>query len=51
MPFQSVAQKNYLFAKEPKVAKRWADEYGVPKNLPVRKGGGPIQRKLAKVKK
>ena len=39
MPFQSKAQQRYLFAKEPKVAKRWAKE--TPKSaykmLPERK--------------
>ena len=34
MPFQSKAQQGYMFAKQPKIAKRWADKYGVPKNLP-----------------
>jgi hypothetical protein len=24
----------YMFAKHPKIAKRWVDEYGVEKNLP-----------------
>mgnify|MGYP003120776971 FL=1 len=27
MPFKSEKQKKYLFANEPKIAKRWAKEY------------------------
>ena len=38
MPFQSKAQMKYMFAKHPKIAKRWADKYGVPKNMPMHKG-------------
>lgn len=34
MPFKSRAQMKYMFAKLPKIAKRWEDKYGVPKNLP-----------------
>jgi len=37
MPFESEAQRRYLWAKEPKIAKRWADKYGTPKNLPEKK--------------
>jgi hypothetical protein len=34
MPFKSKAQQKYMFAKHPKIAKRWAGKYGVSKNLP-----------------
>jgi hypothetical protein len=34
MPFKSKAQMRYMFAKHPRIAKRWAREYGVSKNLP-----------------
>lgn len=37
MPFQSETQRRYLFAKHPSVAKRWAREYGTPKDLPKHK--------------
>lgn len=37
MPFRSEAQRKFLFAKHPKIAKRWAKKYGIPKNLPKRK--------------
>ena len=28
MPFQSEAQRRYLWANEPKIARDWADTYG-----------------------
>lgn len=28
MPFRSARQRRYLFAKKPKIAKRWAKRYG-----------------------
>jgi len=34
MPFKSEAQRKYLWMKHPKIAKRWADKYETPKNLP-----------------
>ena len=37
MPFQSEAQRKYLWLKKPKLAKRWADKYGTPSNLPEKK--------------
>jgi len=37
MPFKSYRQMHYLFAKHPKIAKEWADKYGVPKKLPKKK--------------
>jgi hypothetical protein len=38
MPFKSEAQRKFMFAKHPQIAKRWAHEYGTPKNLPEHKG-------------
>ena len=38
MPFESKAQARYLFAREPKVAKRWAKETPDMKKLPEKKG-------------
>ena len=35
MPFKSEAQRRFLFAKHPDIAKRWAAKYGTPKNLPA----------------
>jgi len=37
MPFQSEAQRRYLWLKHPEVAKRWAHKYGTPKHLPEHK--------------
>ncbi|MEM5809082.1 MAG: hypothetical protein QXH92_04185 [Candidatus Aenigmatarchaeota archaeon] len=34
MPFRSDAQRRYLFANHPEIARRWAKKYGIPKNLP-----------------
>jgi hypothetical protein len=28
MPFKSARQRRYMFAKHPKIAKRWAKKYG-----------------------
>lgn len=36
MPFKSYKQQKYLFWKEPKIAKRWANKYGALKK-PKRK--------------
>jgi hypothetical protein len=36
MPFKSARQRRYLFAKHPKIAKRWAKKYGT-KPRPKRK--------------
>lgn len=38
MPFQSEAQRRYLWLKHPEIAKRWAREYPGQKNLPYHKG-------------
>ena len=37
MPFKSEAQRRFMYAKHPKIAKRWSKEYGSPKNLPEKK--------------
>ena len=37
MPFQSKAQMRFLYSKHPEIAKRWAKEYGVSKDLPEHK--------------
>jgi hypothetical protein len=28
MPFKSTKQRRYMYAKHPKIAKRWAKKYG-----------------------
>jgi hypothetical protein len=42
MPFKSKAQQGYMFAKHPKIAKRWAKETPSMKALPrkAKKKGG-----------
>jgi hypothetical protein len=36
MPFKSKAQRSYLYAKKPKVAKKWEKETSKGKKLPRR---------------
>ena len=36
MPFRSEAQRRFLYARHPAIAKRWQREYGTPKSLPER---------------
>jgi hypothetical protein len=37
MPFQSEAQRRYLWANQPDIARRWAHEFPNQKHLPKRK--------------
>jgi hypothetical protein len=37
MPFQSEAQRRYMWAKHPEIAKRWADKYRTQSKLPKKK--------------
>lgn len=37
MPFQSEAQRRFLWSKHPEIAKRWSKEYGSGKGLPMHK--------------
>lgn len=46
MPFQSQAQRRFMYAKHPEIAKRWREENGPQKGLPDRKGA--ISRRLKK---
>ena len=36
MPFKSKAQQGFMFAKHPKIARRWAKETPGMKSLPAR---------------
>jgi len=36
MPFKSVAQRGFMFARHPDIAKRWAAEYPSQGKLPAR---------------
>jgi hypothetical protein len=38
MPFKSNAQRSWMFAKDPAMAKRWAKETPKGKNLPDKVG-------------
>lgn len=42
MPFKSTKQRRFLFAKKPKIAKRWAKQYG------AKVGGGFTKKQKAK---
>ncbi len=37
-PFKSEAQRKFMYAKHPEIAKRWRKEYGPQKNLPKKVG-------------
>lgn len=37
MPFQSQAQRGYLWKHHPEIARRWTKKYGSGKHLPKRK--------------
>ena len=41
MPFESKAQQKFMFAKHPKIAKRWAKETSNIKGLPEKKKNMP----------
>lgn len=36
MPFKSQAQRRYMYARHPEIAKRWRNESGPQKGLPER---------------
>jgi hypothetical protein len=38
MPFKSDAQRRFMHARHPGIAKRWRKEHGPQHNLPERKG-------------
>jgi|TARA_R110002020_G_scaffold123129_1_gene279313 hypothetical protein len=46
MPFKSEKQRKYLWANEPKIAKKWTKEYG---SSPKKKGGTIKKRKGGKL--
>ena len=43
MPFKSDSQRRYMYAKHPKIAKRWRKESGPQKDLPERKRKGALK--------
>lgn len=40
MPFKSKAQVRFMFARRPKTARKWAEKYGMPEDLPEKKATG-----------
>lgn len=38
MPFRSQAQRRFMYARHPEIAKRWRKEYGPQRRLPERSG-------------
>jgi hypothetical protein len=48
MPFRSEAQRRFMYAQHPDIAKRWEDVYGTPKNLPFHKGDKNVKVKHKK---
>lgn len=53
MPFKSQAQRGFLFANHPGIARRFADETPKDKKLPYKvgkDGSGPISRMFRKGK-
>ena len=55
MPFKSEAQKKWMFANKPKMAKKWAEHTPKGKSLPKKTGAAGIvsrvKRKFASAKK
>ena len=51
MPFKSQAQKKFLFAKEPEVAKQWAKETPKGAKLPEKLKSKPSPSKKPSPKK
>jgi hypothetical protein len=37
MPFESEAQRRFMWAEHPDIAQRWSDKYGTGKGLPYHK--------------
>lgn len=54
MPFKSQAQRGFMFAKHPEIAKRFAAETPKGEKLPYhvgKGGGGPLSKMFGKGKK
>ena len=37
MPFKSEAQRRFMYARHPAIAKRWRKEHGPQRDIPTRK--------------
>lgn len=49
MPFLSEAQRRFMWAKHPDIARRWAHEYPNQGKLPMHAGGQPVNRTFAQL--
>lgn len=48
MPFKSEAQRRFMWAKHPDIARRWAHEYPGQKDLPASARAGALRRRKAR---
>lgn len=46
MPFKSESQRKFMWAKHPKIAKKWAKKYGSGKGLPFKLSDELARRKV-----
>lgn len=44
VPFVSEAQRRFMYANHPGIARRWEDRYGTPKRLPYHKRKRAVHR-------
>jgi hypothetical protein len=51
MPYQSDAQRRFMHARHPEIAKRWDKEYPDQKNLPEKKGSSHQRAAKRRLKK
>lgn len=49
MPFESKAQRRFMHARHPEIAKRWEHTYGAIANLPERAASGRRGKRRRKV--
>ena len=43
MPFKSDAQRKFMYAQHPEIAKKWRKKYGPQRDIPARKPDGPVE--------
>lgn len=51
MPFRSEAQRRYLWANHPEIARKWHEEHGTPDDLPYKVDSKKQKKKIGKKKK
>ena len=42
MPFKSDAQRRFMYAQHPEIAKKWRKKYGPQRDIPAHKDNGPV---------